>query len=407
MKRMIFNVTPKRDFSIPGLLREINKISCSIELDFANDVVDVKDVSDELIDSVCGLIDSNYEIAKIQILNQEEEKADNKASTENSQYKLTPLLQNQLKNLLKITSQAVQKEIEEKDLSEIINSATSNIYMNYFQDKKLHCQIGDIVNVNFGAGLPGEICGEHIKGIVLHILGANMAYVVPIVKKVSKTVPPSPCVAYNDPNDAGIVLYTKGRYVRFERINSIGEKVSEEFLRKLQNLLLDKFDFNKKSLLKSRNNKNVVEANLKEEAEVSEKSATNQKKFSKEEEIILSCIEEELKKIDGTKKVNEAAAEFLKSINLTIDGGVQDKWLELAIVKSTNLKKITSGFIIDEIQQAYPKIKADLINVTFRKAFRSWLENYYPEKIGSCGRLAYTTLFKLFKEYYNSNKKNS
>ena len=58
MKKITFNVSKQKNYSIATLIKEINKISCRINIDFENEIITVENIDDNAIDSVILLQNS-------------------------------------------------------------------------------------------------------------------------------------------------------------------------------------------------------------------------------------------------------------------------------------------------------------------------------------------------------------
>ena len=58
MKKIIFKVNTKKESSLTSLLKDLNRISCRINIDLENNLVTVENVNDAMIDSVVDLIDN-------------------------------------------------------------------------------------------------------------------------------------------------------------------------------------------------------------------------------------------------------------------------------------------------------------------------------------------------------------
>ena len=69
MKKIIFKVNTKKESSLTSLLKDLNRISCRINIDLENNLVTVENVNDAMIDSVVDLIDNHYTVLSINIDN--------------------------------------------------------------------------------------------------------------------------------------------------------------------------------------------------------------------------------------------------------------------------------------------------------------------------------------------------
>ncbi|MBR3132584.1 MAG: hypothetical protein IKG42_00640 [Clostridia bacterium] len=380
------------------LLNGLNELPCNMEHDLKNGIITVESISAENVDQVSNLIDSNYDVEKLEIINQtafdeKEETSISKSSENNvlpnipnSGKKYSDFIEDKLSWLFKALNGAIANtDATEKDIADILDTATNLFQMRYFNSNKLKANIGDIVTCNFGAGLSGEICGKYVTGVVTHILGWNMVYVIPFTKALSKTITPSPHIPYNFPENGtvdmnGIFLITKGCYIRIERINSIKGVVTPEYLKKLQSLMVEKLNFGKKSATKKL---------LTDEVSSTEKVA--QKKRGKEEIELLKIIQPALEQIVPGNSMEEIS-NFTSNIGLLLGDEIENNEIKSAFFNALSIPKITMESVT--VGFSYSKTTQD----TLRRIFKLWLSKKTDDI--ECHRISFTTMLKLFKEYY-------
>lgn len=258
MKKMKFNVIEKK-VDIVSLIKEINDISCRISINFESKLVTVKDVNDDVIDAVIGIIDKYYVITNVDIDNIVTEPAYNlKPIEETKTTPVSPIVEfkehpDLLEKLTKTLNWALcSMNVKEQYIANYIYGLINEISMTYSPNpNNVDFNIGDVVDCSFGYHMPGEINGLHTHCIVCNVY-KEMAFVVPITKHTGDYVisdsfvkfTPSIDITYNKFSSlGGTVLLDKGRYVRTKRINNVIGKTSAGFLKKILNMIPETFNF--------------------------------------------------------------------------------------------------------------------------------------------------------------------
>lgn len=261
MKKLTLKVSLQKDFSMVSLIKEIDKISCRINLDLEQGLVIVENVNDSMMDTVIELVNNYYVILGVEIDNTyevteettkilepqtEDDLVIKKVEFENE------YIENVLNKLMRTAYWAVfQKRVTEKEIGDFIYTALSEISMRYKRNEAIDFEIGDVVDVNFGTHLIGEINGQHVPAVVCNISEKGMVYVVPITKLHSEGCDDS-SVIFNVPQDitykydyykGGVIILDKGRYIRTQRLNEVIGKVNPEFFKKMLEKLAKTFDF--------------------------------------------------------------------------------------------------------------------------------------------------------------------
>ena len=77
MKKLTFKVSSQKDGSFISLIKEVDKTSCRISIDFENGFVSVENVNDIMIDSVIELVNNYYTIVGVDIDNTLENSTEN------------------------------------------------------------------------------------------------------------------------------------------------------------------------------------------------------------------------------------------------------------------------------------------------------------------------------------------
>ncbi len=193
MKKLTFKVSSPKDCSVVSLIKEVNKISCRIYLDLENGFVAVENVNDTMIDSVIELVDNYYTVLGVEIDNTFEESTEKQPTVLNPQSEDDLIIkkvefeneyvENRINSFLKTAYWALyNRHATEKEIGDYILTCMFEISIRYYSKPIIEFSVGDIVDVNYGSHLPGEIMGGHVHAIVCNILNENMAYVVPITK---------------------------------------------------------------------------------------------------------------------------------------------------------------------------------------------------------------------------------
>jgi len=448
VKKITFQVNTQKDLSLTSLIKEVNKISCKISIDLKSGYVSVENVNDTMIDSVIELVNNYYTILGVEINNTLEELTDNQdssvlleSSTDTnssivreisesvstkqptditSQIKEIEFenkyLEKYLNNLLRTISLALCNNATEKDISDHILTCISEISMRFFPKPIVEFATGDIVDINFGTHLPGEIIGGHIHGIVCNIFNGNMAYVVPIIK--SKAIPPSilnlnmdtPTDAsyYNEHYAGGTVFIDKGKYIRAERIKSVIGKTTPEFFEKLLKQLPLAFDFagrlseavqdNNSEDLPTLGTPNRVFESTIEGSDIhnnASNSKTSTKKIGDAETNLLETFGFALDKLDSSKPVGDQVESFLTDIGMPST----ERLVTQAFIIACNIKKINYENIISALHEKFPTIKQEIIKITLKETFKNWLKAY-PTLAEKCSKISLMAVLKVFAKKF-------
>lgn len=284
MKKLIFTGNVKEDKAIGSLIKEVNNISCRMHVDIKNGFLTVENVTDAEIDKVIDLVDNFYSTDSVEIDNVFDDtssKQEIPILVEEKSAEIVPVtkqestsktLEPQSEDDLIINKVEFQNEhieeltnkflrtaywamykmnVSEMDIGKFIFSVIDEISMRYTQKDTVEFVLGDIVDVNYGMHLPGEINGKHVNAIVCKITPNNMAYLVPITK-VTTDLTSNSYLTFNTLSDVtyyydsysdGTALLDKGRYLRIERINKVVGRTKPGFFITLLNKLATTFDF--------------------------------------------------------------------------------------------------------------------------------------------------------------------
>lgn len=478
MKKITFKVSSQKEGSVVSLIKEVNKISCRIYLDLENGYVTVENVSDTMIDAVIELVDHYYTILGIDIDNTFEENTekqvapvieDSTTDTTNDTVDETvveevaeetadvvvqkqptvleplseddliikkvefenELVENRINSFLKTAYWAMyNRRATEKDISEYILTCMSEISMRFSSKPIIEFSIGDIVDVNYGSHLPGEIMGGHVHAIVCNVLNEDMAYVVPITK-VRADISSLSYLFMDAPQDAtynneyykgGTVLVDKGKYVRVERFNAVIGRTNPEFFEKLLYQLASAFDFTNcltetfeddsdLPFTMGETTEEVVETSTATEETADEvvetstateettdnvvKTKTTSKKVGGEESALLEVIGFAFDKLDSSKKVEEQIESFLNDIGMT----TTERMVTNSFIIACDIKKINYENVLLGLHELFPTVKEEIIKNILKDAFKNWLDKY-PTLAEKCPKISLMAVLKVFAKRF-------
>ena len=474
MKKLTFKVSSSKDSSVVSLIKDINKISCRIFLDIENGFVVVENVNDSMIENVIDLVDNYYTILNINIDNtfkelteestipvtteavdeavEEPQKSEMDDVVVEKQPKIlepqseddliikkvefeSEYVETHINNFLKTAYWALyNRRATEKDIGNYIFTCMSEISMRYSPKPIIEFSLGDIVDVNYGSHLPGEIQGGHVNAIVCNILNKDMAYIVPITK-VRTDITSRSYLLMDIPHDAtydnefyrgGTILIDKGKYVRAERFNSVVGKTTPTFFEKLLYQLASTFDFTEdlsetvedsRPLFPGEIPDEIVDTPVETEetaeevaetpvkkstdkvvkspAEEMVKPKTTAKKVTGEESVLLEVIGFALDKLDSSKKVEEQVEPFLTDIGMT----TTERMVTQAFIVACDIKKINYENVILGLHETFPKVKEEIIKNVLKEAFKNWL-NKYPTLAEKCPRISLMAVLKVFAKRF-------
>lgn len=457
MKKIIFRVSSPKENSIVSLIKEVNKISCRINLDLENGIVTVENVNDDMIDNVIELIDNYYTILGVNIDNtsegtiqeQKESAVSNNviADVKDTIAELQPkILEPQSEDDLIIKKVEFENEyvqglinkflrtaywamfkmnVPEKEIGNFIYTSIDEISMRYNPKEPIKFCIGDVVDCNYGTHLNGEINGYHVSAIVCNISTTGMVYLIPITKMQTDITSysylifntPEDVVYENDYYKGGTALIDKAKFVRPERIHAVIGKTTPDFFKKVLYKLASTFDFT--SIFDENIDKVVLEEESKvdklseEKVEVIEqpvavneeksdepikkvKEKTLTKKIGGEEEALLKAIGPSFDKLDKSKKVEEQVEDFMNEIGMPTSANLVTQ----SFVIACDIKKINYENVILELCKLNPNIRDEIIKASLKENFKKWLEQY-PEILEKCPKISLMSMLKVFAKRFS------
>lgn len=445
MKKLTFKVSLQKGIKFTSIIKEINKISCKINLDMENSTITIEDVNDNMIDNVIDFVDKYYTILKVDIDNRiEEETVEGETEivedkTEKAVLKKEPevlepqseydliikkvefqnkYIEDILNKLLRTVYWAMYKHNAfEKEIGHYIYTCLTEISLRYNKSewKNVSASIGDIVECNYGTHLPGEINGPYVNGIVCDILAEDMIYIVPITKVSEEEVTSKSYLKFSVPEDAeyksdrytgGIALLDKGKYIHVARMNCIVGKTFKNFFKKLLDKLSHTFDFRSYDDIFGDEAEEIPEIfeeskeTYDENIEVSEdiiQEKTPSKKLSEEEALLeITVVKNALDKVDQNEAVSYQAKNFMQEIGMNIS----EELVVQSFIISCDIKKtITYSSVISKLHDTMPNIMASSIRETLQQHFKDWLKQY-PELTEKCPKISLMSLLKVFAKRF-------
>lgn len=399
MKKITFKVESKKDRSVVSLLVGVHKISCRIKFDFKSGLVMVEDVEDNMINDVIDLVEEYYIIESIDIDNtadisdkkqevavkNEEDLEIKKIEFQNEQ------VEEAMNKLLKtIYWQMFKKHAQEKYVIRSIYTYINEISMRYSPKKNIDFVIGDIVEVDFGYHLDGEVNGSHVWGVVCDVLNDDMVFVAPITKSKEETtsrfylkMETEDVTFYYDYQVEGIALIDKARYINVGRLKSVIGRTKPKFFEDLLGRLAFAFDF--------RDNPNSAA-----DSEEQIKRKKSVKKVGSEETALNEMLGDELNLLDSDLPVSEQIEPFLNLIGMNEKANLVVQAFNIAC---NNVGKINYQNIVSELYKLNPNISEEIIKVNLKNEFGNWLEKY-PELQKKCPKISLMSVLKVFAKRF-------
>lgn len=346
MKKITFKVSTKKEGNVVSLIKEVNKISCRIQIDLENGFVAVENVADTMIDSVIELIDQYYTILNVMIDNTSDESTSvetsqsvtvvdepksevaigETAEPENKPTVVGPQSEDDLiiqkvefeneyvedlsNRFMRTAYWAMYRmNVPEREIGDFIWTSINEISMRYNKKGPIEYSVGDIVDCNYGIHLAGEINGGHVSAIVCNITNGGMAYLVPITKVRENLTSlsyltfdaPDDVVYNNDYYTGGTALLDKGRYLRAERFHEVIGKTTPEFFAKVLDQLSTTFDFTSNIVMNDDDTETDFDNEIVEVAETEDETAVVETDVAVAEETVETTSEEDATEGDDTE----------------------------------------------------------------------------------------------------------
>ena len=380
MDTVIFKIEKWKSESIANLLKEINEISCRLYIDFEKGVITAKDVNNDVIDTIIGVIDKHFIIESISVdntTNQEKsELNENDRVVKFSDKDIENLLN---EKLIKTIVWAMSHGMSSEEIQKYIWTMITEISYSNSSSSELRVKnvsVGDVVQVNFGKHPIGEMSDSRGYAIVCNISTDGSLFLVPIDKESSNIDSNSFNILEN--SDVTVLL-EMSKYVNPRRLDKVLGKVEPEFLKELLNQIAITFDFNSNA----------------EEIDFT-KCLTAEMAL---QEIIGPALE---KVMPGLYPEDNQIFKFLADIGMPNNVITLRKAFEVGIY----LEKITYNNLISQIISENPEMydESDSKNLRnlLKRIFDNWAQNY-PDLKKQCSKISIVSIIKMFAKKFNNS----
>ena len=380
MDTVIFKIEKWKSESIASLLKEINEISCRLHIDFEKGVITAKDVNNDVIDTIIGVIDKHFVIESISVDNT----TNQEKSELNENDRVVKFFDKDIENLLnekfiKTIVWAMSHGMSSEEIQKYIWTMITEISYSNSNSSELRVKnvsVGDVVQVNFGKHPIGEMSDSRGYAIVCNISTDGSLFLVPIDKESSNIDSNSFNILEN--SDVTVLL-EMSKYVNPRRLDKVLGKVEPEFLKELLNQIAITFDFNSNA----------------EEIDFT-KCLTAEMAL---QEIIGPALE---KVMPGLYPEDNQIFKFLADIGMPNNVITLRKAFEVGIY----LEKITYNNLISQIISENPEMydESDGKNLRslLKRIFDNWAQNY-PGLKKQCFKISIVSIIKMFAKKFNNS----
>ena len=378
METLIFKIYGQKTNSIADLLKEINQITCRLHIDFEKGIVTVKDVKNDLIDTVVGVIDKHFVIKSVSVDNgTEQEKSESCEDVKVVKFSDKDIENLLNEKLIKTLVWAMSHGMSSEEIQKYIWTMITEIsYSNSNELRVENISVGDVVQVNFGKHPAGEMSDSRGYAIVCNISTDGSLFLVPIDKESSNIDSNSFNILEN--SDVTVLL-EMSKYVNPRRLDKVLGKVEPEFLKELLNQIAITFDFSSKA----------------EEIDFT-KCLTAEMAL---QEIIGPALE---KVMPGLYPEDNQIFKFLADIGMPNNVITLRKAYEVGI----HLEKITYNNLISQIISENPEMydESDSKNLRnlLKRIFDNWAQNY-PDLKKQCSKISIVSIIKMFAKKFNNS----
>lgn len=378
METLIFKIYGQKTNSIADLLKKINQITCRLHIDFEKGIVTVKDVKNDLIDTVVGVIDKHFVIKSVSVDNgTEQEKSESCEDVKVVKFSDKDIENLLNEKLIKTLVWAMSHGMSSEEIQKYIWTMITEIsYSNSNELRVENISVGDVVQVNFGKHPAGEMSDSRGYAIVCNISTDGSLFLVPIDKESSNIDSNSFNILEN--SDVTVLL-EMSKYVNPRRLDKVLGKVEPEFLKELLNQIAITFDFNSNA----------------EEIDFT-KCLTAEMAL---QEIIGPALE---KVMPGLYPEDNQIFKFLADIGMPNNVITLRKAFEVGIY----LEKITYNNLISQIISENPEMydESDSKNLRnlLKRIFDNWAQNY-PDLKKQCSKISIVSIIKMFAKKFNNS----
>lgn len=407
--KITFKVNFKATSNTLFFIKSLNNISCKCHMDIGSKTITVEDALETDVDTVFTLANDNFTIIEFDVDNMNssletklDKTVDNHGKSETHQkYEYSSASVTKSMNSLAMCIQNRLTQGEETSyLTSRINSLENELNYCSMTKSKVQVSVGDLVLVDFGFHLPGEICGSRVLCIVCDVQNNSMVYVVPVYKKDKYRYPMHWYMELSEADVnmnegyrliAQMAMLSMSRYVSARRINAVIGKVNSQKYTAILRRLIKTFNFTRAETEDSLQTPitGVVEnpsATLTEEQTLSKSNA---------QQILSKICKEALNKLDATKNKAEQITYFLNNIGID----ASDKWILQAFEVALQVKKITYENIVSKLCELNPGANEAVVISSLKITFKNWIEKY-PEAKEDCSRISLMSLIKVYVNFF-------
>lgn len=293
--------------------------------------------------------------------------------------------------------------LNDKNLSNFILSEDIELQNIYNTRKLTLCSVGDIVDVNFGWHIHGELSGGHVYCLVYNIVDNGILHLIPIFKKNSANniepeylkFRPTIDIIFNNQynNEYCILHFNKAQHVHPWRVNSIIGKVSPEFFKTLVNSFT-KYYLIHTSVLPG------CESIIPKINEIIVSRENNTGSRTQAIKNISTIITPQVEKFNNSLPLPAQINNFLKEINFNNPENI----IQYAILVSLSLKKISyetvSPAICSDFKLELPEEK---ITKILKDNFAQWLFSEHPNILQNSPKIGIASFLRSFRNVYSKN----
>lgn len=405
MKKITFKVTLKSVSKTVAFVKNLDNISCKCRMDVVSKTITVEDVLETDVDTVFTLVNDNFTIIEFDVDNMNssletklDKTVDNhgKAETHQQYEYSSSSVTKSMRHLATCLQNRLTQGEEPSYLTSRITSLENELNYCSMTKSKVQVSVGDLVLVDFGFHLPGEICGSRVLCIVCDVQNNSMVYVVPVYKKDKYRYPMHWYMELSEADVnmnegyrliAQMAMLSMSRYVSARRINAVIGKVNSQKYTAILRRLIKTFNFTTTETedgLKTP----ITGVGEKTSAALAEKQTSSK---SNAQQILSKICKEALNKLDTSKDKAEQITYFLNNIGID----ASDKWILQSFEVALQVKKITYENIVSKLCELNPGANEAVVISSLKITFKNWIEKY-PEAKEDCSRISLMSLIKVY-----------
>lgn len=445
---LTLKATLKENANMSKLVKQMCSLKCRIKVDSENGNISIVEMDDNSIESVIDSISEAFNITGVDIvptvvIPEPEKPVVTEDSIEFEKVEFRDAdVEEQVNKLMRVMYWAMYfAKAKSRDICQYLMTTSDEISMKYNSKEPVKCEVGDIVDCNYGSHLKKEISGGHVHSIICDIDENGMLYVVPITKDKLYGEPEiylpfsrDVDVTYSDSKFmGGTVLLKMGRYINNLRVRYVVGHVLPDFFNSLLKSLPSTVDFscnvdifnNSKDKLTEQmgdvqnddsmlsfeeigeqenetiiegSGENVVENHIEDvsgedinQISTEESKIKARDKKVSAEDYLTEIVSDALNTLNKSKSVEEQIDGFLDAIGFSKN----EKIVRHSFISACVVKKIRYESIIIELHNTFPKLSEEIIKTTLNDEFKKWLA-IHPEVKENYPKISIMVLLKIF-----------